>query len=185
MPGPATPAGLDAFRGRWERERAASVQPLSSPWEDSHGRSGRLRREPAQHLDRDDARQRRHLRKAAGLARNPRFQSLFKDRAQARRTLADALKAEVRGLGAEPWDKGSFRARTQRVFLELRDRIGGHSDKPLIEAVEHEEDFIRDQFAETAGDSQLPARARQLLEQALGALQAEHDEIATIRREFD
>jgi uncharacterized protein (TIGR02284 family) len=123
--------------------------------------------------------------KAAELARNPRFQSLFKDRAQARRTLVDPLKAEVRGLGAEPWDKGSFRARAQRAVLGLRDRIGGHSDKPLIEAIEREEDFILDQFVEAAGDSQLPAEARLLLERTLGTLQGEHEEIATIRCEFD
>ena len=95
--------------------------------------------------------------KAAELARNPRFQSLFKDKALARQKMADELKAEVRGLGAEPWDKSSFRGRAQRAFLALRDKIGGKSDKPVIEAVEHDEDFIRDQFAEAANDEKAPA----------------------------
>jgi uncharacterized protein (TIGR02284 family) len=123
--------------------------------------------------------------KAAELARNPRFQSLFKARAQSRGKLADELQAEVRGLGAEPWDKGSFRGRTQRAFLQLRDRIGGKSDKPVIEAVEHDEDLICGQFAEAANDSGLPESARQRINGMQGSLRAEHDEISAIRHEFD
>ena len=123
--------------------------------------------------------------KAAELARNPRFQSLFKDKAQARQKVADELKAEVRGLGAEPWDKSSFRGRAQRAFLELRDKIGGKSDKPVIEAVEHDEDFIRDQFAEAANDEKLPGTARDLVNRLHGALVADHDEISAIKHEFE
>jgi uncharacterized protein (TIGR02284 family) len=123
--------------------------------------------------------------KAAELARNPRFQTLFKDKAQARGKVADELKAEVRSLGFEPWDKGSFRGRAQRAFLELRDKIGGKSDKPVIDAVEHDEDVIRDQFAEAANDDKLPQSARALANRLHRALAADHDEISAIKHEFD
>ncbi|HEY3887331.1 MAG TPA: PA2169 family four-helix-bundle protein [Caulobacteraceae bacterium] len=123
--------------------------------------------------------------KASELARNPRFQTLFKDRAQARRKVADELKDEVRRLGAEPWDKGSLRGRARRAFLELRDKIGGKSDKPVIDAVEHHEDFIRGQFAEAANDERLPQSARQFVDRLHGGLVAEHDEISAIKQEFD
>ena len=126
-----------------------------------------------------------NFEKAADLARNPRFQSLFRDRAQGRQKLAEDLKAEVRTFGAEPWDKGSFRGLAQRTFLDLRDRIGGKSDKPVIEAMEREDDFIANQFAEAAHDDQLPEAARQVVERAQGALQAEHAEISAIKDEFD
>ncbi len=122
---------------------------------------------------------------AADLARNPRFQSLFDHRARSRRKLADDLGTEVRSFGAEPWEKGSFRARTQRAVLDLRDRIGGHSDKPVIEDLARGEDFIRDQFAEAAHDHQLPNHARMLVERARGELAAEHAEISAIKHEFD
>jgi uncharacterized protein (TIGR02284 family) len=125
-----------------------------------------------------------NFEKAAGLARNPRFQSLLKHRAEDRQKLAETLKAEVRSFGAEPWDKGSFRGLAQRTFLGLRDRVGGKSDKPVIEAMEREDDFIANQFAEAAYDEQLPEQARQKIEQAQGALQAQHDEISAIRDEF-
>ncbi len=124
--------------------------------------------------------------KAADLARNPRFQDLFRQKEQKRRQLAVELEDRVRGLGGEPWDKGSFRGVTHRAFLELRDRIGGgHSDKPVIEEVERGESFIRDQFAAAAQDAVLPEEARRSIERDLGAIQAEHDEIAAIGREFD
>jgi uncharacterized protein (TIGR02284 family) len=123
--------------------------------------------------------------KAAELARNPRFQTLFKDKAQARRKIADALQDEARSLGFEPWDKGSFRGRAQRAFLELRDKIGGKSDKPVIDTVEHDEDLIRDQFAEAANDDKLPQSARDLVNRLYGGLAADHDEISAIKHEFD
>ena len=123
--------------------------------------------------------------KAADLARNPRFQGLFKDRAEGRRKLAETLQGEVRSFGAEPWEKGSFRGLAQRTFLELRDRIGGKSDKPVVEAMEREDAFMANQFAEAAHDDQLPHEARQAVERAQETLQAEHDEIRAIRDEFN
>jgi uncharacterized protein (TIGR02284 family) len=123
--------------------------------------------------------------KAAELSRNPRFQRLFRDRAQDRQRLVEALKAEVRSVGGEPWDKASFRGRAHRAFLELRDRIGGNSDKPVIEEVERGEDFIANQFAEAADDEQLPAEARQLIKRAQETLLTEREEISAIRTEFE
>ena len=126
-----------------------------------------------------------NFEKAAGMARNPRFQGLFKQRAESRRKLAEDLKPEVRSFGAEPWEKGSFRGLAQRTFLELRDKIGGKTDKPVIEAMEREDDFIANQFAEAAHDDQLPEQARQAVERAQEALQTEHDQMLAIRNEFD
>jgi uncharacterized protein (TIGR02284 family) len=123
--------------------------------------------------------------KAAELARNPRFQALFREQAEKRRPLADELMDEVRKLGGKPWDKGSFRARTQRAFLELRDRLSGHSDKALIEEMERGEDFILRQFAEAAQDEALPPEIRSRIEGVRGTLQGEHDKISAIKREFD
>ena len=123
--------------------------------------------------------------KAADLARNPRFQSLFRDRAQERQKLVENLKAEVRSFGGEPWDKASFKGRAHRAFLELRDRIGRNSDKPLVEEVERAEGFIVDRFAGAASDGQLPDKARGVLERAQETLQAERGQISAIRGEFD
>lgn len=126
-----------------------------------------------------------NFEKAADLARNPRFQGLFKERAEGRRKLAETLQGEVRSFGAEPWEKGSFRGVAQRTFLELRDKIGGKSDKPLVEAMDREDDFIANQFAEAAHDNQLPEQARQAVEQAQEKLQSDHEEMRAIRNEFD
>jgi uncharacterized protein (TIGR02284 family) len=123
--------------------------------------------------------------KAADLVRNPRFRSLFRDRAQGRQKLVEALKAEVRGFGGEPWDQASFRGRAHRAFLELRDRLGHNSDKPVVEEVERGEDFIGNQFAEAIDDNQLPEKARRMLERARQTLRAEREEISAIRSEFD
>lgn len=123
--------------------------------------------------------------KAADLARNPRFRSLFRDRAQDRQKLVEQLQGEVRGFGGEPWNKPSFRGRAHRAFLELRDRLGHNSDKPVVEEVERGEDFIGNQLAEAIDDDQLPEKARRMLERAQETLQAERDEISAIRSEFE
>ena len=101
---------------------------------------------------------------AAELARNPRFKGLFQERAQARRLLAKELKDELRSLGGQSVNYGSILGQAHRVFVELRDKIAGQSDRAIVEEVERGESFVRDRFQKAAHDDALSAQARQLIE---------------------
>jgi uncharacterized protein (TIGR02284 family) len=121
---------------------------------------------------------------AGSLARNPRFKSLFQERAEARRHLTRDLKDEVHSFGGQSADHGSILGHAHRVFIELRDKIAGRSDRAIIEEIERGESFIRDRFQKAAHDDTLPAQARQLIERAYGAISAEHDEASAWKDEF-
>ena len=122
--------------------------------------------------------------KAAELARNPRFKSLFQERAQARRQLAEEIDAEVRKVGGEPPKGGSILGQAHRVFAELRDRIAGQSDKALVEEVERGESFVCARFQTAGRDDALPAEARELIARAAGAISADHDAARALKDEF-
>jgi len=122
--------------------------------------------------------------KAAELARNPRFKSLFQERAQARLGLTKTLKDEVRALGGETPDDGTILGQAHRVFVALRDKMSGQSDKALVEEVERGEKFIRDRFEKAAQDDALPAQAHQLIARASDAIAADHIEMIALKDEF-
>ena len=122
--------------------------------------------------------------KAAELARNPRFKSLFEERAQARRRLTQELKDEARSFGGQCPDDGSILGQAHRMFVELRDKIAGQSDRAVIEEVERGESFIRDRFQKAAHDDALLAQARQLIEHAYNTISADHDEASALKDEF-
>ena len=123
--------------------------------------------------------------KAADLARNPTFQALFKQRAQARRGLTGQLADEVRTFGGEPHLQGSLFGPVHRAFLIARDTIARHSDKAVVEEVERGEQFINARFEQAATDPDLPIRVRQSLKRAQAALRDDFAAINALRHQFD
>jgi uncharacterized protein (TIGR02284 family) len=99
--------------------------------------------------------------RAAELVRNPALQSRLHQRAERRRALAQDLQAQVRQMGGQPWDKGSFRGLAGRAALELRNRMAGHDDA-LVKALMRGEVALHDQFSEAAA-SELPDDVRRLI----------------------
>jgi len=122
--------------------------------------------------------------KAADLARNPRFQEVFKHKAKARLDLAEGLKQAVRNLEGEPVAQGSAAGPLHQGILVLRDKIGRNSDKPLIEEVKLGETFVRCRFERAAQDRDLPLQARTEIDRTFGEVVADHDEISALRDEF-
>jgi uncharacterized protein (TIGR02284 family) len=122
--------------------------------------------------------------KAADLARNPRFQDFFRHKAESRLQLAEGLKQAVRNLEGEPVDQGSAAGPLHQGILVLRDRVGGNSDKPLIEEVKLGETFVRYRFERAAQDHELPSQARAEIDRTLGQVAADHDVISALRDEF-
>jgi len=109
---------------------------------------------------------------------------LFQERAQARLGLTKTLKDEVRALGGETPDDGTILGQAHRVFVALRDKMSGQSDKALVEEVERGEKFIRDRFEKAAQDDALPAQAHQLIARASDAIAADHIEMIALKDEF-
>src|SRR5690348_18430056 len=54
---------------------------------------------------------------------NPRFAEIFRERANERQQVVEQLRAEVRRLGGNPEDDGSFMGKTHQRFEDL---VGDH-----------------------------------------------------------
>ena len=121
--------------------------------------------------------------KAAELVRNPRFRSLFQERALARMRLTQELKEGAVPLEANS-DGGSLLGQAHRAFVELRDKIAGQSDRAVIEEVERGESYICDRFQKAAQDEQLPDQARHVIERAYNTISADYAEVSALKEEF-
>jgi uncharacterized protein (TIGR02284 family) len=56
---------------------------------------------------------------AAANSEGGRFQQMFRDRANERQRVVEELRSEVRRLGGEPEEGGSFMGKTHPRFLDL------------------------------------------------------------------
>jgi uncharacterized protein (TIGR02284 family) len=79
---------------------------------------------------------------AAANAEGSRFQQLFRERAGERQRVVESLRSEVRRLGGEPEDGGSFLGKTHQRFLDLKAAVTGRDDKAIINEVERGEDYL-------------------------------------------
>lgn len=61
----------------------------------------------------------------------------------------------MRRYGAEPQEEGSGLAKAHRAFLELKEKVTGHSDKAVIEEVERGEAHLLSKFEKALADDEL------------------------------
>jgi uncharacterized protein (TIGR02284 family) len=123
-------------------------------------------REAAQHIDRSDCK------------------ALFTERASRRESLAGRLQAEVRTFGGEPEMDQSMLGKIHNKFVELKNAVTGDSDKAVVDEVERGEDIIKGRYARALDDHDLPVSARDLIQQAYGAIKSDHDDISRLKHQM-
>src|ERR1044071_6792177 len=95
---------------------------------------------------------------------NARFAEIFRQRANERQQVVEDLRAEVRRLGGDPEDSGSFLGKAHQRFEDLKAAISGRDEKAIINEVERGEDYLKEKW-ETALDSgDPPGEAPDLVE---------------------
>src|ERR1044072_596015 len=82
---------------------------------------------------------------------NERSPEIFRQRANERQEVVEQLRAEVRRLGGNPEDDGSFLGKAHQRFEDLKAAVTGRDEKAIINEVERGEDYLKDKF-ETALD---------------------------------
>jgi uncharacterized protein (TIGR02284 family) len=123
-------------------------------------------------------------REAAKTIDDAQCQSLFADRAAQRQVLAQRLQDEVRSFGETPEMDQSMAGKAHNKFVELKNAVTGGSDKAIIDEVERGEDVIKAKYERALRDDDLPASARQLVQQAYGSIKADHDEISRLKHQL-
>jgi uncharacterized protein (TIGR02284 family) len=120
-------------------------------------------------------------RDAAEDSESGRFQQMFRERADERSQLAEELRDEVRRLGGNPEDDGSFMGKTHQRFMDLKSAIMGRDEKAVINEVERGEDYLKEKFETAIESGDLAGEARQCVERVYQSIRAGHDQISQLK----
>ena len=110
-----------------------------------------------------------------------RLRDIFRQRADERQQVVEELRLEVRRLGGNPEDDGSFLGKAHQRFEDLKAAVTGRDEKAIINEVERGEDYHKAKF-ETALDSDdLSGETRAVVERAYQSVRSGHDQISQLK----
>jgi uncharacterized protein (TIGR02284 family) len=110
-----------------------------------------------------------------------RFREIFRERASERQQVVEDLRAEVRRLGGDPEDDGSFMGKAHQRFEDLKAAITGRDEKAIINEVERGEDYLKAKFEAALKEDDLTGDSRAVVERAYHSVRAGHDQISHLK----
>jgi uncharacterized protein (TIGR02284 family) len=116
---------------------------------------------------------------------NGRLRQLFEEHAQDRRRVADDLRSEIRRLGGDPPDDGSFMGKTHQTWLDLKSAVTGRDDEAIVNSVEAGEDYLKEKFETALGSDELSGEARQTIERAYQSVRSGHDKMSALKHQME
>ncbi|GAA4715267.1 PA2169 family four-helix-bundle protein [Sphingomonas lutea] len=122
---------------------------------------------------------------AAANSEGGKFQEVFRSRASERQQVVEDLRAEVRRLGGNPEDDGSFMGKTHQRFLDLKATITGRDDQAIINEVERGEDYLKEKFETALNSHELTGDSRAVVEKAYQSVRAGHDQMSQLKHSLD
>jgi len=122
---------------------------------------------------------------AAENSENPRFQELFREHAGERRQVVESLRSEIRRLGGNPPDDGSFMGKTHQTWLDLKAAVTGRDDQRVINSVEAGEDYLKAKFETAMEGETLDADIRPIVERAYGSVRKGHDRVSNLKHSLE
>ena len=122
---------------------------------------------------------------AAQNSENPRFQQLFRENAGERRQVVQSLQSEIRRLGGDPPDDGSFMGSTHQTWLDLKAAVTGRDDERVINSVEAGEDYLKEKFETALESDELTGECRQAVEAAYQSVRSGHDQMSRLKHQME
>ena len=119
--------------------------------------------------------------KSAGEVDDQRLQQIFRQRADDRQQVVQKLREEVRRLGGEPDDSGSFLGKAHQAFEGLKSAVTGGDEKSIIDEVERGEDYLKEKFETALNSGTLSGDARSVVEQCYQSVRSGHDQISQLK----
>ena len=110
-----------------------------------------------------------------------RLREIFQQRAGERQMVVEDLRAEVRRLGGNPEDDGSFLGKAHQRFEDLKAAITGRDEKAIINEVERGEDYLKSKFQAALEGDTLTGESRAVVESAHQSVLKGHDQISSIK----
>ena len=118
---------------------------------------------------------------AAANSEAGRFQQMFRERATERQRVVEELRSEVRRLGGNPEDDGSFMGKTHQRFLDLKAAVTGRYEQAIINEVERGEDYLKEKFETALSSGTLSGDSRAVVERAYQSVRSGHDQISQLK----
>ena len=112
---------------------------------------------------------------------NPRFAEIFRARANERQQVVEKLRAEVRRLGGNPEDDGSFMGKTHQRFEDLKSAITGQDEKAIVNEVERGEDYLKEKFEAALNSDALSGESRSVVESCYQSVRSGHDQMSQLK----
>ena len=112
---------------------------------------------------------------------NQRLAEIFRERANERQQVVEQLRAEVRRLGGNPEDDGSFMGKTHQRFEDLKAAITGKDEKSIINEVERGEDYLKEKFETALNSDTLSGESRSVVEQCYQSVRQGHDQMSQLK----
>ena len=112
---------------------------------------------------------------------NERFREIFRSRADERQQVVQELRNEVRRLGGEPEESGSFMGKAHQRFEDLKAAITGRDEKSIINEVERGEDYIKGKFEAALEGDNLGAESREVVQRCFQSVREGHDQISQLK----
>ena len=110
-----------------------------------------------------------------------RFREIFRQRADERQKVVEDLRSEVRRLGGNPEDDGSFMGKTHQRFEDLKAAVTGGDDKSIINEVERGEDYIKGKFESALNSDTLSGDSRAVVERCYQSIRSGHDQMSQLK----
>jgi len=112
---------------------------------------------------------------------NERFREIFRQRASERQEVVQQLREEVRRLGGEAEDGGSFLGKTHQRFVDLKAAVTGRDERSIINEVERGEDYLKDKWQTALQSSDLHGETHDLIERCYGSVKSGHDQMSQLK----
>ena len=116
---------------------------------------------------------------------NARFAEIFRECANERQRVVEDLRSEVRRLGGNPDDDGSFMGKTHQRYEDLKAAITGGDDKSIINEVERGEDYLKEKWQAALQTEGLQGESHQLIERCYQSVKQGHDQISQFKHAFE
>ena len=112
---------------------------------------------------------------------NERFREIFRQRANERQQVVQELREEVRRLGGDPEDSGSFMGKAHQRFEDLKAAVTGRDEKSIINEVERGEDYLKEKWQAALHSGDLKGETHDLIERLYQSVKSGHDQISQLK----
>ena len=112
---------------------------------------------------------------------NERLRQIFRERADERQQVVQQLREEVRRLGGDPEEGGTFLGKTHQRMEDLKAAITGRDEKSIINEVERGEDYLKAKWEAILDKGDLTGESRAIVERGFQSVRSGHDQMSQLK----